>query len=155
MYEVEVKTIPETPLIFVPHQGPYPEIGGAYERLMGALIEQGLLTGPRRMLGIYYDDPSVVPAEQLRSRAAVAASGTETVAAPLEKMVLPAGPVAVLHHKGPYSGLMAAYTWLYGEWLPDSGHTPADTPSYEEYLNSPQDTPPEDLLTDIHVPLTS
>ena len=153
MYETEIKTVPETPLIYVPHTGPYIEIGIAYERLMGAMAEQGLLTGPRRMLGLFYDNPDRVPAAQLRSRAAAVADGSEQISPPLERMVIPAGPVAVLHYKGPYTGLKAAYGWLYGEWLPKSGREPGDGPEFEEYLNDPQSTPASELLTDIHLPL--
>ncbi len=68
-------------------------------------------------------------------------------------MHLPGGETAVLRFKGHYSGLPAAYDYLYGTWLPQSGHDAADSPPYEFYVNSPMDTAPEDLLTDISVPL--
>jgi AraC family transcriptional regulator len=55
--------------------------------------------------------------------------------------------------KGPYSNLKPAYDWVYGAWLPHSGREPADCPPFEDYLNTPQDTAPNDLLTEIHVPL--
>ena len=100
MYETEIKAYPETPLIFVPHTGPYIEIGAAFGRLMGAMAEQGLLTGPVRMLGLFYDNPDRVPAEELRSARRRSPTAAQN-APPLEKMVIPAGPVAVLHYKGP------------------------------------------------------
>lgn len=153
MYEVEVKTMPETPLIYVPHQGAYVEIGGAFERLFGALSAQSLISGPPRTIAVFYDDPDRVPVDALRSRAGMAATGTETIAPPLEMMTLAGGPMAVLRYKGAYTGLKAAYDWLYGQWLPQSGRQPADGPCFEEYLNSPMDTAPADLLTDIYVPL--
>lgn len=61
--------------------------------------------------------------------------------------------VAAMLFTGPYSGLKAAYDYLYGDWLPSSGREMRDAPSYEVYLNSPMDTAPEDLLTEICVPL--
>jgi AraC family transcriptional regulator len=61
----------------------------------------------------------------------------------------------VLRFRGPYATMRAAYQWLYGEWLVQSGAQPADAPVFEEYLNSPRDTAPNDLLTDIHLPLAS
>ncbi len=63
------------------------------------------------------------------------------------------GEYAVLRHKGPYADMKAAYDWFYGQWLPQSGREPANAPPVEEYLNSPQDTPPMELLTDIYLPL--
>ena len=56
--------------------------------------------------------------------------------------------------KGPYTLLPTAYDQIYGTWLPASGEVPSDYPSFEIYLNSPMDTAPEDLLTQICVPLT-
>ena len=38
-------------------------------------------------------------------------------------------------------------------WLPKSGRLLRDAEAFEEYLNSPMNTRPEDLLTRIHVPL--
>jgi AraC family transcriptional regulator len=47
----------------------------------------------------------------------------------------------------------AAYDWLYGQWLPSSGREAADAPVFEDYLNSPRDTLPTELRTDIYLPL--
>jgi len=46
-----------------------------------------------------------------------------------------------------------AYRWLFGVWLPGSGYQEEDAPTFEVYLNDPRDTSPQDLLTDIHLPL--
>jgi AraC family transcriptional regulator len=35
-----------------------------------------------------------------------------------------------------------------------SGREPADAPVFEEYLNSPRDTAPTELLSDIYLPLS-
>lgn len=40
-----------------------------------------------------------------------------------------------------------------GGWLPKSGYRLREAPAFDEYLNSPQNTKPEDLLTRIHLPL--
>jgi AraC family transcriptional regulator len=45
------------------------------------------------------------------------------------------------------------YDWLFGDWLVQSGREAADAPVFEDYLNSPRDTPPTELRTDIHPPL--
>ncbi|MBC6408662.1 MAG: GyrI-like domain-containing protein, partial [Rhodobacteraceae bacterium] len=66
---------------------------------------------------------------------------------------LAGGRTAVLTYKGPYDGLEAPYRYLYGTWLAQVGAVPSGQPPYEIYLNSPEDTAPEDLLTAIHVPL--
>jgi AraC family transcriptional regulator len=40
-----------------------------------------------------------------------------------------------------------------GEWLPQSGETSGPGVAYELYRNDPTDTAPEDLVTEIYVPL--
>lgn len=77
------------------------------------------------------------------------------IAAPLTTVLLPATRVAALTFRGPYGGLPAGYTQLLGVWLPASGEVTADPPMYEIYLNTPMDTAPADLLTEICLPLAS
>jgi AraC family transcriptional regulator len=59
----------------------------------------------------------------------------------------------VLEHTGPYATLAGAYDWLYGVWLPQSGEEPRDAPPIELYVNDPRTTPPNDLRTDIRLPV--
>ena len=66
---------------------------------------------------------------------------------------LDVGECAVITHKGPYADLMSTYQNLFGAWLPNSDREFREGPCFEVYLNSPQDTAPEDLLTDVYVPL--
>lgn len=73
--------------------------------------------------------------------------------APVERATIAGGDYAVLLHTGPYAELKAAYQWLYGEGLQQAGRTPAAAPPFELYLNTPLDTAPADLLTEIHVPV--
>ena len=49
--------------------------------------------------------------------------------------------------------MLAEYNWLFGTWLPQSGRDLADAPVLEEYLNSPRDTAPSELLTVLYLPL--
>jgi AraC family transcriptional regulator len=67
----------------------------------------------------------------------------------------PGGTYAVVMHKGPYEALGKIYQRIYGGWLPQSRYHLRDEPAFEQYLNSPQNTKPEHLLTLIHVPLSA
>ena len=40
-----------------------------------------------------------------------------------------------------------------GQWLPRSGRNVRSTPCFDVYLNSPENTEPEDLITDLYAPL--
>jgi AraC family transcriptional regulator len=137
----------------VAHTGPYPEIGGAFEKLSAIISARGLWPAVRGGVAVYYDDPAAVEPRALRSHAGFVLDDAAEMPAGLDEVRLAAGPAAVLHFRGPYSGLQSAYDYLYGVWLPKSGREAADAPPFEVYLNDPSEVPPEDLLTDIVVPL--
>ncbi|MGB1033790.1 MAG: AraC family transcriptional regulator [Primorskyibacter sp.] len=155
MQTVTIETLKARHLAAMTHIGPYNDIGKTYEQLGAVLGARGLWPRVRGMVAVYYDDPSSVAPEALRSHAGAEIDADFPVPEDLQEVILPAGRHAVLVFKGPYSGLQQAYDYVYGPWLAGSGETPGAAASYEVYLNSPMDTAPSDLLTQICVPLAS
>ena len=153
MYEVKVEDAPERRLAAMAHVGAYNGVSKSYEKVAAVFTIRDLWKHARGMVGIYYDDPSTVPEAELRSHAAVELADDVVVPDPLEEVLIRGDESAVLVMQGAYTGLQEAYEWLYGQWLPQSGRMPADQPSYEVYLNSPMDTAPANLLTQIYVPI--
>ena len=152
MHPVTTRTEPARRVIAIPHKGAYAEIGRSFEAF-GALCESRKLwpqLGP--VIALYLDSPEAVPEDKLRSYAGAQFCGKSTPEG-MEGLQIPGGKTAVLTYKGPYSGIPAAYHSLFGNWLPQSGQEPADQHCYEIYLNNPRDTAPEDLLTEICLPL--
>jgi len=86
--------------------------------------------------------------------AAVALGGADATP-PLQTLTLAAGRYAVLEHRGAYAELHRAYDWLYRDWLLQSPYRLADAPCIKECRNDWQTTPPQELLTDIWLPLAS
>jgi AraC family transcriptional regulator len=154
MREVVIRDVPAMTVISVDHVGPYMQIGKAFDSLIGWLASRNLLSAEMRMVGIYYDDPGIVAEAELRSKAGVVLPRDVDVAAPVGVTPVRGGQYAVLRHQGPYSDMRAAYEWLYGTWLVQSGREAADAPVFEEYLNNPKETAPADLHTEICLPLT-
>ncbi len=153
MFDVDVTTAPARRLAALPHKGPYLEIGEAFEKVTAIASSRNLWPAVRSVVGIYYDDPSAVPEAELRSHAGLDLAPDSDLPDGLEEVNIPGGTIARLRFKGPYAGLKSAYDYLYGEWLPSSGREPGNSPCYEVYLNAPAEVAPEDLLTDICVPL--
>lgn len=153
MYEVTLKEIDGFDLVGVAHTGSYMGIGKAFETLYGTLFSRNLFRPDMEMIGIYLDDPELVPTDKLRSFACVTAKQTLPADAPLTPQTLDGGRYAVLRHKGPYADMPLAYQWLYGTWLPQSGREVRDSLMFEKYLNNPRDVPPTELLSDIYLPL--
>jgi AraC family transcriptional regulator len=150
---VEIKDLPPTRVVFLRHVGPYGEVGATWQKLMMWAGMRGLLGPAMRMIGICYDDPDVTPPDKVRYEAAVVVSRPVEPQGEFGVQEIPGGRYAVATHRGPYSNLSGTYQKIFGGWLPRSGQQLRDIPAFEQYLNSPRDTRPEDLLTLIHVPL--
>lgn len=146
-YPVRVEERPERRLAVAEHRGSYMGIGRAFARVVDRM-------GLRKpMVAIYEDDPDAVPEAALRAVAGAVVGPEAEVPEDLETRVVPAGRYAVMRYTGPYSSMHAAYLWLYGQWLPTSGHEPRNHPVVEEYLTDPATTPPAQAVTDILLPL--
>lgn len=64
-----------------------------------------------------------------------------------------AGRYAVFTHRGSYATLYLTWASIYRDWVPSAEVTLRDEPPLELMLNSPADTPEEDLLTEIWMPV--
>ncbi len=151
MYDVKIMEIEAIDLIGYKHQGDYMQIGSVFEKLFIFAASQQLIDQNTRSIGIYYDDPQSIAKDKLRSMACISQQDTVLVDGDgLERTSIPKGKYATLVFKGSYAELEKPYNWFFGEWLPNSGYEAADFPPFEEYLNDPKVTQPNDLLTRIH-----
>jgi AraC family transcriptional regulator len=150
---VEVKALAPIPVVFLRHVGPYCEVGATWGRLMTWAGMRGLLGPGMKLIGIVHDDPDITSMDRIRYDAAVTVNRPVQPEGDFAVMEIAAGHYAIATHKGPYEELGRAYQRLLGGWLPKSGHVLRDVPAFELYLNSPQSTRPENLLTLIHLPL--
>ncbi|ONG45567.1 AraC family transcriptional regulator [Pseudoroseomonas deserti] len=153
MFDVTIRPSPAMRLAVLPHQGPYDTIAARFDELGALAAGHALETEETRWIGLYWDDPQTVPAAELRSAAGFSLPEGAQPPAPATLTDVPAMTVAALRFKGPYAELEAAYTWLYREWLPQSGREPADHPAMEHYLNDCRALPPAEWVTDILLPL--
>jgi AraC family transcriptional regulator len=154
--DVKLLKLDPMDLLAVSHTGPYMKIGDAFYTLAQWLGERKVRTSGSRLVGIYYDDPNSVEESKLRSKAAVQLVHDRDVqvVAPVEKFQLRGGEHAMVLHSGPYQGLQQAWMWLYNDGLKQLGRS-ADfsVPSFEVYLNTPDEVAPEDLKTELYIPL--
>jgi len=111
------------------------------------------LNGTAQFIGICHDDPAVSPHDKIRYDACLTVDEGFRSCGDIGVQVIPQGDYAVTTHFGPYGKLGESYTKLLGAWLPHSGRRLRSTPCFEIYFNAPENTEPEDLITDIHAPL--
>lgn len=138
---------------FARHVGPYAEVGGAWQRLMMWAGPRGLCGPSMRTFGMCHDDPEVTPPERLRYDACIVVGADFQGDGDVGAQNIAGGDYAIARHAGPYTSLSETYAALMGRWIPEQGRTMANGPCLEVYLNDPRSTPPEQLLTDVCVPL--
>ena len=151
--KVEVLDRPSTRLASVRHVGSYMNIGEAFKRLNDLVTAAKLAKPDTLLIGIYHDDPATTPEDKLRSDAAITVPSGSKLPTGLKELVLPAGRYAHTTHLGPYEGLPDAWGALKNEWLRKSVEKLGGGMSYEVYRNTPMDAKPQDLVTDLYLPL--
>ncbi len=153
--DVKIEKIKPIRVAFVRHIGLYDECDAAWDRLTTELGHRGLLGGETKYIGLCYDDPEVTPPEKVRYDACVSVDESFQPEGEIGVQTIAGGEYAVTTHFGPYSRLGETYARLFGQWLPQSGRELRSIPCMEIYLNDPEGTEPEDLITDIYAPLES
>jgi AraC family transcriptional regulator len=151
--EVRFETVPPRRVAFLRHVGPYHTVGATFGRLMAWAGPRGLLGTQELVIAIPYDDPEVTPADKVRTDCCVTVGDDVGPDGEVGVQTLEGGECAVLTHTGPYRQLGESYRWLFGTWLPASGRELRNAPAFEIARNSPQDTPSEQLRTDVYLPL--
>lgn len=152
-----IETMPEMKVASVHHVGPYAQIGEAFARLHPLAEQAGLTKLPGcMMVGIYHDDPEAKPAADLQSDAGLVVPADTKLPAGLAPITIPAGTYAKAVHRGPYEKLGDSWSQLMGQWVPQHGHRIVDGGvSFEVYRNTPMDAAPQDLITELYVPITA
>ena len=151
--DVNVKTMEPRKVAFVRHIGPYKECTPAWNKLCEWAGPKGLLQPGIEMIGLCHDDPDVCGPEKVRYDACIAFDEDSTGQEGIGVQTIEGGLYAVFTHHGSYDKLSETYTQLCGQWVPQNGYEIRSLPSYEIYLNCPEDTPEDELLTDIYVPI--
>jgi AraC family transcriptional regulator len=153
MYDVRIEEHGPETFAGLTHTGPYIDVGATFDRFGSHMAVAGGWEKSAGMAAVYFSDPDITPAEELKSLAGMALKPGETPPEGVETCTIPAGRYAVLTHKGPYAELAKAYHWFFGPWLAESGERAGAAPAVERYLNTPLDAGPTELLTEIHMQL--
>lgn len=140
---------------FIRHVGPYgaPTLHGTWERLCAWAGPKGLL-GPQTVcLGLGHDDPAVTPPDKVRYDACISVPEHIQPEGEVGIQEVGGGDYARAIHTGPYERLAETYAAICGQWGPTSGRDFRTGPSIEIYRKDVRVTPPEQLETEVHVPL--
>ena len=133
------------------------EFGGSFDNMeksigtfMGEFFKQGLTpAGP--MTGVYYNDPRVVKPEELKWEVGFVVAKDTKAQPPLKIGEFNCKTAAYYLYIGPYEKMNPAYEKIF-KHVDDNGYKVV-WPVYDQYLNNPMEAKPEDLRTQIIIPL--
>lgn len=151
----EIREVPARNIIYIRLFGDYKlnDYCGTWMRLLQFVKEQNLPMGEVIPLCIYHDDPKVTPADKLRTDICMVMPEATAPIGDVGFKQLPAGRYAVFSYKGSYEYLQAVYDTIYAKLIPEMECTLRDEASAERYMNDPANTAPEELLTEIYIPV--
>jgi AraC family transcriptional regulator len=157
----EIRTLPDLRILYVRGWGMIEysfskAADQAFRTLTAYLQRHKLWDAVSACVAITPDDYEVVPHAHCRIDAGVVLKADVQVELASDEVaiqVLPAGRWAVFVHKGPYDTLWQSWNVAYRDWLPRSNERPRDVPPVEIYLNNINKTPPEQLRTEILIPI--
>lgn len=152
--QVKIENVPKMKVAFVRQVGPYNACETAWQKLCGCKAV-AMTFGPNsKFIGVCYDDPAITAPDKIRYDACVTVPESfSTTEEGIGAQELGGGKYAVTTYVGPYSGLGEIYQELYGHWAPQNGYEPTAEPSFEIYKSDPKTTPPEQLVTEIYMPI--
>ena len=153
----KIKTISARRMIYAQGQGSYFEsYKKAWPQVCAYALEHHLFGPKNEYIGIGLDDPSLTETENIRYNACITI-GQESIPEGSDDQIkvleIPEGKYAIFTHRGPYEELKNSYHYIYGQWLAESKVKLRNQHCLQRYLNSPEDAQPEELLTEIMVPI--
>jgi AraC family transcriptional regulator len=162
MLTPKIVELEEVEILYVRKEGDYTKSAGeAWEILMGFAYKnkikykKNLMGKDAMMFGIGHDDPNVTDIDKLRYDACI--SWDDKTVKPEGEILdktMDAGEYAMFLHKGSYANLKLFYNEI-GDWIVQSRVELRDLPMFEKYLNrDPRRTKPENLKTEIYVPIS-
>lgn len=152
--DIKIKDIQPMAVAFLNVKGHYSQIPMAFEKLYRWIVQKGYKpVGPA--IAVYYNTPGQVPDDQLswelRSQLSddVVEGGPDAEGLGVKK--LNAQRMATTIYKGPYENIEPTYATL-NTWVMTNNYE-ISGPIEELYLNNPNETPAEEPITEIRLPI--
>ncbi|WP_029905934.1 GyrI-like domain-containing protein [Prevotella sp. 10(H)] len=124
-----------------------------WQRLMSYVDRNNLKNDYSKFVSISFDDPTITPIRQCRFYIGMTICEDVKANGRFGIMQIPQGLYAVFRYKGAYSDLYKLYHDIYLEWLPVSDYQLRNTFSFEVYINTPLEARPEELITEVYIPV--
>lgn len=130
--------------------GPYSKMEKEIQTFMGEFFKQGQMPmGPP--LSAYFNSPEEVKEEELKWAFGFEVPKGTKIKEPLKLIEVKKQTAAVYVHHGPYENLHKSHVML-SEFVKKQGYKEV-YPVFDKYLNNPMQVKPEELKTELIVPV--
>ncbi len=148
--KVEEKRIGEAKVAYIPYRGSYDQIPVLMQKVGQWVAERGLeMTG--LVYGTYYNTPEEVAEEDLQYEIGFSFAGEGYQDANVGVKEIPAHTVLAAMHQGPYTEVGPVIHAVV-DYAVSNGFDIVG-PITEVYLNDPNTTSEDELLTEVHLPV--
>lgn len=153
--QIQVTLCPDHPVIYVANLAGYTleKICAAWDHLYRWAAARRLLTAQALAIGVTYDDPAITAGNRCRYYACLSVARPVETGQRVGYMKIEGGLHAVCRVTCSAEQIESVYHQLYGEWLPGSGFQPADRPTYEIYLRTPEQHPEGKYEMEVRLPV--
>lgn len=157
--KVEVKSIEEFTVAYIRYIGSYKGNSDLFANLFTKLFNwagpRNLIQFPEtKVISIYHDNPEITDEDKLRTSICLSVPEETKVNGEVGKMKVAGTDYAIVSFElGGPEDYQKAWNYVFSEWLPTSGFQPDNYPSFELYLNNPEEHPEKIHIVDIYVPV--
>ncbi|MDD1679801.1 MAG: GyrI-like domain-containing protein [Methanomicrobiales archaeon] len=155
MEEVTLIELPSLKVLGIRQHGPYRMIPELLSRIFGFVMKNHLtVTGMPMFLLREESKEKAMEADRTGTadvEVVVPVTGEAPYEAGISSYTLPGGKMARIIHRGPYETSELSYQKIF-TWIAENGYHVAG-PIREIYYNNPQEVKPEDIMTEIMVPV--
>ena len=152
--QIRLVDVEEMKVAVLEHRGDPNHLGDSIRKFIAWRKQNQLRPDRNATFNILYDDPHEVDPDNYRFDLCVATDQViEDNPFGIVSKIIPAGRCAVLRHIGSDDNLHQSISYLYSQWLPQSGEEPRDFPLYLQRIHFFPDVPEHEVITDVFLPL--
>jgi len=152
--DMQTKTIADQKVVFTLRIGPYKNAANqAWSSLMQYGYSNRLITSKTTKIGITYDMPEFTHEEKIRYCACITINHNHKAKGDIGTKLIQGGRFATFIHQGAYEELCHTYDYIYKDWYLKNTIILGNQPSFSVYLTDPAKEAPENLLTEIYIPI--
>jgi AraC family transcriptional regulator len=151
----KIVILADKPIVYTKFKGEYTgnEYNNVWDNFWDVVMQHHFLSWKPDVFSVYYDNPFETAASDCRAECCVATHKKSVNKELVETKILPGGKYAMFRYKGPHQRLLEVNAFILKEWMANSNLTYRNSPLIEKYINHYRYVAPENLLTEIYIPI--